>query len=719
MFRATRSSRSTSLRSSRRVWVCRGIAPICGAILICSAQASHLSRLATLDGVAGSEQEVGHYVESQLGPGTETDNTGSITKTFGAGGPHILIAAGLDEPGFVVSAITDAGYLRLKRLAEPAPHYEFGRLFQAQHVSIHTHQGRRLPGVVAAPSVHLDDGRGYSSSRGGKDLYLDIGASSRAEARAAGVEVLDPVTLNKSLIRFAGGRRLSAPWVSSRAGAAALLSLAEAFESNPPTSTVTLAFVTQQYYYNAGLLRVLERIPADRVIWLAAAGKQRSQIAPASGWSSDLHDELRNVSRRMDLDFQHASSSSVSFDPFRKKEPWPDPKSAAAVSVGVDHAGTPAETVAVSDVEALVSLLAAFCGIEWKAQPADSMPTPVANEPMPITDDDSLLALIENLVNLPGVSGGEKPIRDWIQQQLPSWAAARARTDEAGNLIIRLGRDEPPEAVFIAHLDEIGFKVKSIGADGQLTAEPLGGLNVSLFEWRPAVIHTAQGRRGALMTRSQNVDAGADSREGAKKLGVAVGDTVTVPKTFRRLLGSRITARALDDRAGCAVLLRALRFIAADAKALKAGRPVWVVFSVEEEIGLVGANALAQDNAPHRVYPIDSFVTSDSPLEDPTIAYTPLGGGFVIRAIDSSGISNRAEVERVATLARSKGIPVQYGVTSGGNDGSRFVPYGSVNVPLSWPLRYSHTAVEVSDLRDIEALEKIVTALLGEELARR
>lgn len=658
-------------------------------------------------------------MESQLGPGTETDNTGSITKTFGSGGPHILVAAGLDEPGFVVSAITDSGYLRLKRLAEPAPHYEFERLFQAQHVSIHTHQGRRLPGVIAAPSVHLDDERGYSPSRGDKDLYLDIGASSRAEARAAGAEVLDPVTLNKSLIRFPAGRRLSAPWISSRAGAAALLRLAEAFENSPPSSTVTLAFVTQQYYYNAGLLRVLARVPADSVIWLAAAGKQRSQIAPPSGWSSDLHEELRKLSGRLDLDFQHASSSSISFDPFRKNDPWPDPKSAAVVSLGVEHAGTPVETVALSRVEAVVSLLAGFCGIEWKAQPADVTPDSVASEPIPATDDGTLVALIENLVGLPGVSGAEQPIRDWMQQRLPSSVAARARTDEAGNLIMRLGREGTPKAVFIAHLDEIGFKVSNISNDGLLTAESLGGLNVSLFEWRPTVIHTAQGRRKALMTRSQNVDAGVASREEVKKLGVAAGDTVTVPKTFRRLLGSRITARALDDRAGCAVLLRALHSIDANAKGLKTGRPVWVVFSVEEEIGLVGAEALAQAKPPRRVYPIDSFVTSDSPLEDPTIAHAPLGGGFVIRALDSSGISNRAAVERVAALARSKGIPVQYGVTSGGNDGSRFVPYGSVNVPLSWPLRYSHTAAEVSDLRDIEALEKIVTALLREELTGR
>ena len=694
------------------------MASIAAALFICAAHASHLAELATLDGVAGSEEEVRRYVEAQLGRGVEVDNTGSLTKTFGSGSPHILLAAGLDEPGFVVSAITGQGYLRLKRLAEPAPHYEFERLFRARHVAVHTLQGKGVAGVIAAPSVHLDDERGYSSSRGNDDLYVDIGASSRADVHAAGVRILDTVTLVKRLTRFAGGARLSAPWIASRAGAAALLHLAEVFAHKPPASTVTLAFVTRQFYYNAGLLRVFERVPADRVVLLAPAGKQRSQLAAASGWSSDLYDELKRIADDLDLDFQHASSSSISFDPFRTQEPWKDSSNAALVSVGAKHAGTPVETVAVSDVEAVVRLLARLCGIDWQAGLSDSTegrsgPGAPGSEK---ASGDSLVALIEQMVDLPAVSGAEAPAREWVRARLPGWAAKRTRVDESGNLIVSLGAAESPQAVFVAHLDEIGFKVKDTAGDGQLNTEALGGLNASLFDWRPAEVHTKQGAREALMTRSGSVDVGARSDDEARELGIAEGDTVTVVKSFRRLLGSRITARALDDRVGCAVLLRSLRSISNDeAKRINRGRAVWVVFSVEEEIGLVGAEALAGTHAPRRVYPVDSFVTSDSPLENPSIAYAPLGSGFVIRAIDSSGISRREDVERVAALARSNGIPVQYGVTSGGNDGSRFVSYGSANIPLSWPMRYAHTATEVSDLRDIQALANIVSILIRDE----
>ncbi len=711
--------RSTSLRSSKIAFARWGIALFVGAALTCVVQASHIDRLATLNGVAGYENQVREYVQAQLGSGVEVDNTGSITKTFGQGAPHTLIVAGLDEPGFVVSAITDDGYLRLTRLAEPKPHYQFARLFQSQHVSVTTREGTQVPGVVAAPSVHLDDERGYSSAQTDKDLYVDIGAATIAEARAAGAEILDPVTLNKKLIRFPGNGRISAPWISSRTGAAALLRLADSLADNPPDSTITLAFVTQQFYYNAGLLRVLQRTPADRTVWLAPGGKPRSQIAPAAGWSSALQDDLLRIATDAGLDFQDAGSYNASFGPFQSKEPWPDTDQAAIITIGVEHAGTPIETVQRSEIENATRLLAAFAGVALRGNQDPPSRPPASPSAKPATSD-SLPSLIQQLVLLSGVSGAESSVRDWIQQNLPGWAKQQSRVDDHGNLIVPLGAGGPPDAIFIAHTDEIGFEVKSIGPDGRLSVETLGGLNNDLFEWHPAVVHTGSGALDAVMTTRGEVDIGATSTDEAKSLGAAPGDTITVPKNWTQLLNQRIAARALDDRVGCAVLLRALQALsAAEVRKLTHARPTWIVFSAEEETGLIGAEALAQENAPRRVYAVDSFVTSDSPIENRKLADAPLGEGFVIRAIDSSGISNRREVERVADIARANNIPIQYGVTSGGNDGSRFVPYGAANIPLSWPLRYSHTAGEVSDLRDIEALEKIVNLLVKEELFTR
>ncbi|MDQ1410581.1 MAG: hypothetical protein QOJ41_2316, partial [Acidobacteriaceae bacterium] len=88
-----------------------------------------------------------------------------------------------------------------------------------------------------------------------------------------------------------------------------------------------------------------------------------------------------------------------------------------------------------------------------------------------------------------------------------------------------------------------------------------------------------------------------------------------------------------------------------------------------------------------------------------------IGKGFVIRAVDNSNIAPREYVDRVVKLANENKIPVQYGVTGGGNDGAVFVRYGAVNVPLGWPLRYSHSPGEVIDTRDYDALSKIVIVL--------
>ena len=88
-----------------------------------------------------------------------------------------------------------------------------------------------------------------------------------------------------------------------------------------------------------------------------------------------------------------------------------------------------------------------------------------------------------------------------------------------------------------------------------------------------------------------------------------------------------------------------------------------------------------------------------------------LGKGFVVRAVDNSNIVPRQYVERVVELAKENGIAAQYGVTGGGNDGAVFTRYGSVDVALGWPLRYAHSPAEVIDLKDLDALGRIVEVI--------
>jgi putative aminopeptidase len=336
--------------------------------------------------------------------------------------------------------------------------------------------------------------------------------------------------------------------------------------------------------------------------------------------------------------------------------------------------------------------------------------------PLPGELDSVLGALVETH----GVSGMERPVRETVQRFLPGWA--RTRTDTAGNLWLTMGRGEPT-VVFVAHLDEIGFTVKTIRDDGTLDAEAAGGFFPTLWEGQPALVHTGGGTVPGVFVPHDStappappgadpivrVDVGSTDRAGAEALGVRAGNTVTSPKHYAHLLGARATGRSFDDRVGATALVLAARHL--DRTRLR--HTVIFLWSVREEIGLEGAQAAASALGfrPARVHAIDTFVSADSPLERSNFGVAPLGRGPVARAVDNSAVTPPAYVDSLASFARGRRIPLQIGATNGGNDGSVFSDWGVPDVPIGWPLRYSHSPAEVVDLRDVAALARLVGAL--------
>jgi len=326
-------------------------------------------------------------------------------------------------------------------------------------------------------------------------------------------------------------------------------------------------------------------------------------------------------------------------------------------------------------------------------------------------------SVLSQLIETYGVSGMETPVRATVQKLLPAWA--KTETDTAGNLWVRVGQGDPV-VVFVAHLDEIGYRVDSILDDGSLRITNQGGFFQSLFEAEPALVHTPKGDvPGVFLPRDTGttrhnppplrVTVGATSRPAALALGVTVGSTITMPKQFMRLAGTRATGRSMDDRVGDAAQILALRHL--DRSKLK--HQVIFVFSTREEIGLEGARAAATalGITPRRVHAIDTFVSADSPLELPTFAVAKIGDGPVARSLDNSSVTPAAYVDSLAQVARARGLPLQIGTTNGGNDGSMFTPFGVVDVAMGWPLRYSHSPAEVVDLRDVATLADLVQAI--------
>jgi putative aminopeptidase len=281
----------------------------------------------------------------------------------------------------------------------------------------------------------------------------------------------------------------------------------------------------------------------------------------------------------------------------------------------------------------------------------------------------------------------------------------------------------------VAHQDEIGYEVHSILPDGRLELESKGGGVLAYFLGHAALVHSANGMHPGVLElpdgwdkadfqwprgqrMASHMDVGAQNPEQVAELGIKIGDFVTIPKKYHKLLGQRASARAFDDRVGCASLVAAAWALGPNL----GGRDVTFVWSTSEELGLEGAAAAAkklgsQGKAPDYVFAVDTFVSADSPLESPRFGDALIGHGFVVRAVDNSNVVPRKLVEKVVRLARAGGATVQYGVTGGGNDGSAFLAYGSTDVALGWPLRYSHSPGEVIDVRDLDSLAKAITAV--------
>jgi putative aminopeptidase FrvX len=330
------------------------------------------------------------------------------------------------------------------------------------------------------------------------------------------------------------------------------------------------------------------------------------------------------------------------------------------------------------------------------------------------------------LADLSGVAGHEGPLREALLTAMPAWARARARVDSAGNLVLRLGpaRDSGGVA-FVARMDEVGFGVDRILADGQVTLRRLGGAVLSSWEGVPALLHTE--RSGASPLRGLFVPHSIGTRKTPDRLtawfglesaqlvaaGVRSGQSSTAYKRAERLAGTRVTARGTDDRSGSVALLTALR--ALDTTRL--ARPIWLVWTVREEGGLFGARAFGNTRLPDGrtigqtldvVYSIDTFVSSDTPLESRHFTYAPLGAGPVLRALDDGRLVPRRERARLLALAREAGIPPQVGTTQGSTDGGAMSPWGPFNIGLSWPGRCSHGPAEILDLRDVAALARLI-----------
>jgi putative aminopeptidase FrvX len=625
---------------------------------------------------------------------------GSLAITRGEGSPHRVLACGLDETSYVVSHITDDGYLRVhlaggRARAPLSDSWHVGqRIIVLTTARATSARVRAVPGVFAVRSTHL-----WRRAPGTvdppptlDDLWIDVGVRTRAEVAALGIQILDPVF--RDMPDWSVGDAVVGPSAAARAGCAAVAAAA-ASEQAPAVGRTTFVVSTQSSFNWTGLAGVLAGLGyVDSLIVVHPSALRTSDAAAVSLGAAALP-SLRSI-----------GVGAV-----------------GALNVRARFPGTLVEAVSEADLRSFFAMVAAAGGIAPHDDPRRlrvsiaSIRTPYA------TDSLSRFAeMLSRLTDTYSVSGDEAAMRDVVRARLPAWARELATTDTAGNLVVSMGPDRDT-VVFIAHMDEVGFEVIR-AANGVATLRPLGGFYGSLFTGQTALLHLesaerAQGCRptsGGLRGVFLQPDTSARTREvqawfgdQLASAGAVSGAKVTSFKCATRLAATRFTARSIDDRLGSAALVMALEQFTPARLANK----VIFIWSVREETGLDGARAAAADLgiSVRRVHAVDTFVSADSPLETGRFAVAPIGSGAVVRALDNSSVAPPDEIDRVVRIARSVGIPLQIGTTNGGNDGSAFTPLGAVDVPLSWPLRYSHSPAELIDLRDLRSLARLVAAL--------
>lgn len=340
-----------------------------------------------------------------------------------------------------------------------------------------------------------------------------------------------------------------------------------------------------------------------------------------------------------------------------------------------------------------------------------------------------MFELVKTLTELIGPTGHEDRVQAWIAER---WRAMGmdVRTTPIGNVNARFG-GTGPKLLIGAHADEIGFVIKSIDDRGFLWLTSGRGM----AEQRPpepvplalpAVVLGDHGEvpgtfvtiSGHVMTRQQRahaeshgydwldfyVDVGARSREDAERMGLHAGCPVINWVETRRN-GRNIVGRAMDDRAGLAVMtMMADRVARAELK-----YEVWFTSTVQEEIGLIGARSVA--GGFDLGIAVEVGLAGDIPLVDSRSMPVALGKGPVVIHKDASVVYTPAVTRAVIRAAGAAGIPIQHATFQNfSSDGREWIQQGVPTAMVAFPCRHTHSPNETVQESDLEQLADLLAA---------
>jgi putative aminopeptidase FrvX len=350
---------------------------------------------------------------------------------------------------------------------------------------------------------------------------------------------------------------------------------------------------------------------------------------------------------------------------------------------------------------------------------------------------ERLRALTMRLMQVPGPSGYEDRVRRILAHELAG-LGLEPRTDRLGNLLATLeGAAGAPSVMLFTHMDQLGLVVSRVEPDGYLRVERVGGIPERALPAQLVQFCVGEGRdvTGVIGHKSHHatppdekyrvvpygelyVDIGASSADAVRARGIDIGTPIVYRPHAVALGERRLAGTAVDDRAGCAVVLEAARALQARAE-----RPtVHVVFSVLEEFNLRGAMFAANALRPDIAIQIDLALTADTP-DMRQRGEVRLGGGPVMSLYNFHGrgtlngtIPHPALVRLFERTAAAADLGLQRSATTGILTDASYVQLvgeGVATIDLAFPCRYTHSALEVCDLDDLAGLVELLASGIG------
>lgn len=328
--------------------------------------------------------------------------------------------------------------------------------------------------------------------------------------------------------------------------------------------------------------------------------------------------------------------------------------------------------------------------------------------------------LIRTLTQAYGPSGAEEQIRAVIQAEIKP-LGDEIQVDPLGSLIAHRPGGTGQRIALCAHMDEIGVMVTFVDEKGFARFTNIGG--VSSLTCVGARVAFADGKMGVIgLDRKRDdrskiprldqlyIDVGATSRDDCP---VQIGDTAVFVRPFIHMEGdngTRLVAKAMDDRIGCAVLIETMRRLE------QTPHDVYFIFSVQEEVGLRGAGVAAYGVDPDIAIAVDVTSTGDTPESFPMPV--ELGKGPAVKIKDRRMISHPMVRDMMIQRARQADIPFQREILEWGSTDAAAMQLVRAGVPagcISVPCRHIHTPSEMVDEADVENSVRLLLEVLQTE----